>query len=224
MTSQKWFVGAGIAVVFMTWLARDASGDPIHIVPVRSPTQFSGLLTVEDFEDDALTSGVRFAAPSGGERFPASSASGGVTSSGEFGLLPTRDAFILGPINIAFVKPVFSAGMFFGNDDLCCSTGFTAFLDAFAGSTLVGTVGVRANMNDFVDQFIGFNSNTPISNVRIRYGSTNDVGLFTFIDDVTFSHVAATPEPSTLLLMMSAAVIMVSRRYRRACRGSTRWS
>ena len=64
-----------------------------------------------------------------------------------------------------------SVGMFFGNDDTCCTAGFTTFLDIYDNSGLLDTIGVQANMNDYVDQFLGFNSVTPVTSVRLRYGT-----------------------------------------------------
>ena len=66
-------------------------------------------------------------------------------------------------------------------------------------------------MNDFVDQFLGFNSATPVTRVVLRYGSGTNVGLFHFMDDLRF---AAIPEPASLALfaLTSAAAFLFTRR------------
>lgn len=137
-------------------------------------------------------------------RVSASSYASGVTTSGTTGL--TTLSFP-DPIRMTFVDAVQSIGLYFGNDDSCCSAVFTAYLDAYQGTTLLGTVSVVANMNDFVDQFIGLTSTAPITSAVIRYGNGSDVALYPFIDDVQFGKfesVTATPEPASVLLMGTA--------------------
>jgi PEP-CTERM motif-containing protein len=208
MISRTWL---HVVLVAAFLVAVDASADPITIVQVHRPAQLIGPLVIETFEHPAFTPGVRFEASEGVSRVSAEAASSGVTPSGRFGLIPNT---FPAPIDLFFSSPVSSVGMFFGNDDRCCSSGFTAFLDAFAGETLLGTVGVQANMNDFADQFIGFNSAAPVSRARIRFGA-NDVGLFTFIDDVHFNRNAgAVPEPGTLILLASGTGLAAYRRWR----------
>jgi hypothetical protein len=116
---------------------------------------------------------------------------------------------------MTFVRPAQSVGMYFGNDELCCGVteAFSAYLDIYGSSGLLDTIGVQANMNDFVDQFIGFNSDTPVTSVTIRYGSGSDVELYHYIDDFQFS----IPEPSTFILFAFALLsLCASRRTRRS--------
>jgi hypothetical protein len=65
--------------------------------------------------------------------------------------------------------------------------GFVASLDVFDAGGLIGTISLTANMNDFADQFLGFNSDELVTSVTLRYGSGSDVGLFHYIDDVYFN-------------------------------------
>jgi PEP-CTERM motif-containing protein len=195
-----------LCLVASVFAVRPAAGATITL----QTSPFVGAANVEDFEDAGFDPFYTFSASSGTRRLTSASASSGVTSSGTWGL--TTNSFP-DPISIAFANPVFGAGMFFGNDDRCCTAGFTAFLDIFdAGNVLLGTVGVVANMNDFVDQFIGFTSDTAASSMTIRYGTGSNVGLFHYIDDV---QVNAVPEPATLLLLGSGVAAAIRQRRRK---------
>jgi hypothetical protein len=150
-----------------------------------------GPFTVEDFEDGIFEPGITYSASSGVQRLTALSAAGGVTPSGIWGL--STNSFP-NQISLTFnlETPASSVGMWFGNDDTCCSTEFVASLDVFDAGGLIGTISLTANMNDFADQFLGFNSDELVTSVALRYGSGSDVGLFHYIDDVYFN---VAPDP-----------------------------
>ncbi len=154
-----------------------------------------GPYALEDFEDGSFVLGFTATASSGVILASASSYASGGTPSGIQGL--STNSFP-DPIMISFATPASSVGMFFGNDDTCCSSGFTAFLDIFDVGGLIGTIGVAANMNDFADQFIGFVSDQAVTSVTLRYGTGSDVGLYHYIDDLQFNRAGTTPEPDPI--------------------------
>jgi hypothetical protein len=145
-----------------------------------------GPFTIEDFEDDAFEPGITYSASSGVQRASAASFARSVTPSGFWGLSSNSPP---DPISLTFdlETPASSVGMWFGNDDTCCSTGFVASLDIFDAGGFIGTISLAANMNDFADQFLGFNSTELVTSVTLRYGSGSDVDLFHYIDDVYFN-------------------------------------
>jgi hypothetical protein len=170
-----------------------ATAHALQVTQVLSPAGLHGPLIVENFEDENFVSNVTFSSNSGIARYTSGAASGGVTTSGDWGLSTNHSPEPI-QFHFAFDQPARSVGMFFGNDDLpFAPAGFTAFLDVYGASGLLGTIGVQANMNDYVDQFLGVNSATPITNLQLRYGSGFDVSLYHFIDDFQFSVV---PEPA----------------------------
>jgi hypothetical protein len=173
---------------------------------------------VENFEDENFVSGVSFSSNSGITRYTSGAASGGVTTSGLWGL-STSSAPEPILFNFALGRPARSVGMFFGNDDPTYATGgFTAYLDVYGTSGLLGTIGVQANMNDFVDQFLGVNSASPITSLQLRYGSGFDVSLFHYIDDFQFSIV---PEPAGAVATgWILAAVLVFRRPKRPLRAA----
>jgi hypothetical protein len=199
-----------VAAAVVLASAPPASADPIVVVQVANPTALSASpLVVEDFEDDTFLTGLGF---EGVRRVTSQAAASGVTTSGTFGVISSTSP--AGPIDIFFSQPIVSMGLTFGNDAPEVGQ-FTAFLDAFAASTFVGSVGVPANMNDFADQFIGFNSSVAISRVRFRFGAIDVYGVTPFIDDVTFgpstTTPATTPEPMSLLLFATGLAGVAAR-------------
>ena len=125
----------------------------------------------------------------------ASGDSSGVTTSGVQGLASVSYP---GTLEANLAGGYSTVGLFFGNDDTCCSQGFDAILSVYNGATLLGSVNVTANMNDYVDQFIGLSSTTPFNRVTVSYGANTN--LYTYIDD--FQLGAPVPEPSTWAMML----------------------
>src|SRR5262249_32744798 len=62
---------------------------------------------------------------------------------------------------------------------------------------LLGSVHYDANMNDYADQFIGFNSDQPVKRVVFDYEYVGipDTHVKRYIDDVTFNVAGCFPEP-----------------------------
>lgn len=180
------------------------------IIQVASPAGLTqGPYTLETFEG-ALGAGVTYSASSGTFTATAAGFAGGVTPSGVLGL---STGSFPDPISLIFTNPVSSAGLWFGNDDLCCSAGYTAFMDIFDINGLIGSISVVANMNDFADQFLGFISDQAVTSVTVRYGTGTNVGLFTYIDDVYFNQAQqGVPEPLTLALFGIGLLALARRR------------
>ncbi|MBL8221588.1 MAG: PEP-CTERM sorting domain-containing protein [Bryobacterales bacterium] len=169
-----------------------------------------GPFTIHDFETTAGGPGATYSSPSGVRQFAGVSI--GPAHSGNF----TLSTNVSGQsITIAFDNPVTAFGLWFGNDDTCCSSGFTASLDAFDSNGLLGTVSLIANMNDAHDQFLGFNSSDPVTSVTLSYSSGANA-LYRSIDDVMFNTGDAVPEPSTLLLAASSLAALIALRRRSA--------
>jgi hypothetical protein len=182
------------------------------LTQVFSPAGLIGSLRVEDFEDDVFQPGVTFSASTGIERYAASLTSSGGTTSGSFNLV-TRVGDPVVPMRADFAGLIRSVGLYFGNDDVdFAGRPFAASLDAYDASGLLGTVSLDANLNDFVDQFLGFNSAVPVTHVVLRYGAGSDINLYCVIDDFQFS----IPEPNTAMLAFASAAIGIATR-RRNC-------
>ena len=180
------------------------------IIQVFDPANLTGgTFTVEDFEDAALDPGASYSAPTGGvARVGAFVASWGTPSGvSGMGTITAPDS-----ITIDFALPASAVGFWFGNDSTCCSAGFDANLDIYGASGLLGTISVTANMNDFADQFIGFNSDLSVTSVTLRFGTGSDVSLAQYIDDLYFNDAAAAsvgaPEPASLLLLGAGAAVL----------------
>lgn len=170
-----------------------------------------GPYTMEAFDDLALEPGVTASSSSGLQLATASWSP--TYNSGGTGL--TTGSFP-DPITFTFASAVSSVGMYFGNDDTCCSGVFDAALDIFDAGGLISTIYVTANMNDLVDQFIGFVSDELVTSVTIRYGSGTDTGLYTVVDDLYFNTAAEVPVPAGLpLLLTGIAAVGALRRRRR---------
>ena len=187
-------------------LCCSAQATIIQVASTAGMTQ--GSYTVEDFEDATFVTGASFASSSGVRRHSGD----GVEHTGSWGLI-TNNAPDPISTNIALGGYASSIGMWFGNDDTCCSGGFTAYLDIYGSAGLIDTISVVANMNDSNDQFIGFISDELVSSVTIRYGTGSDVNLFHAIDDVMFNSVSV-PESGTLALLGLGLASLVRMRRR----------
>ena len=122
-----------------------------------------GPFTIHDFETIAGGPGATYSSPSGVRQLNGSSI--GAAHSGSQVLTTVVNGQ---SITITFDVPVTAFGLWFGNDDTCCSSSFTASLSAFDTNGLLGTVNLDANMNDAHDQFLGFNSSDPVTSVTLR--------------------------------------------------------
>lgn len=178
------------------------------VVQAFAPGDLSpGPFTLHDFESVAGGPGATYSAIDGVVLGAA-----GTPHSGTSAL--TTNSFPQ-PITITFDKPVTAFGLWFGNDDLCCTTGFDANLDVYDANGFLATISLTANLNDDHDQFLGFNSSELVTSVVLRYGSGSDVGLFQSIDDVQFNTaVDEVPEPSTFLLGASSLAALIALRRR----------
>ncbi len=123
-------------------------------------------------------------------------------------------------LNVSFASPVYQVGAFFGND--AGNPDFTSItLSAYdAGGALLGQVSEAANGNESVDQFIGLQSDQPISRVRFQnYASSGAISTLysVVIDNFQFSSV---PEPSSVALIAFGLANLgwASRRASRKCR------
>ncbi|MBU2712421.1 PEP-CTERM sorting domain-containing protein [Zooshikella harenae] len=182
--------------LFLTTILATSFSTHAVITQVGSTAGMSqGPYALEDFEDASFVSGFTASASSGVSTVSAGTYASGGTPSGTSGL---STGTFPDPIMVAFATPASSVGMYFGNDDTCCSSTFTAFLDIFDVGGLIGTIGVVANMNDFADQFIGFISDEAVTKVTLRYGTGSDVGLYHYIDDLQFNNAGTTPEPDPI--------------------------
>ncbi|WP_163831182.1 hypothetical protein [Spartinivicinus ruber] len=163
---------------------------------------------IENFEDDQLSSGIKFSSSTGTYRAPADIFSSSNTPSGKYGL--TTNSYP-DPISMTFTNPITALGLFFGNDDSCCTNNFTAYLDIFTDSGEIETISTDANMNDWTDQFIGFVSETLITKVVFRYGFDGNEPLHIFLDDVRFNtSVENISLPGTLSLTLLAGLGLLS--------------
>lgn len=169
-------------------LANTATAAITQVASVAGLTQ--GPYALETFDDLTLVPGVTASAASGVQTIGVAAApSYPSPTTGLMTILPRE------PITFTFATAASSVGMFFGNDDTCCATTFRAALDVFGAGGLIDTIFVTANMNDAVDQFIGFISDELVTSVTLRYGNGSDVDLFTVVDDLRFNAVGLPQVP-----------------------------
>lgn len=206
--------------MFKTLLAGTAMfagllASPAHAAIVQV-SDFTGLTQgpygFETFESSAFViPGVSYSAVGGVQFVSSHGYAKGGNPANHIGL--TTNSFPR-PISLDFAAPASSVGLYFGNDDACCSQGFTAYMDIFGANGLLGTISVLANMNDASDQFLGFVSDEQVTRTTVRFGNGSDVPLFVYIDDVSFNQApAVVPEPaSALLLALGLGGLAFSRR------------
>lgn len=132
---------------------------------------------------------------------------GGVTSSGTYGLVEDR---FYKPLTTILSSPAYEVGIIFGNDQVC----FNAILNIYdENDNLLGGVSIVTNYNDWADQFIGLYSDQAFSRVDIYYDSPY---LSVFIDDFTTGFDAkVVPIPAAVWLLGTGLLGLI---------GFKRWS
>ena len=182
-----------LALTLSSALANAAS------VQLATPGNMTGAITTLNF-DGGVINGANMNFEAGSSIVSTNfstmhSATFGLAESGNFNDGADNQAF--------FGSGVYQVGMFFGNDDNCCSNAFTATLSAYnLANQLIGTASIVANMNDSADQFLGLRSDTLIYRTVLSYGAAAG-GLWGVIDDFAYGGDAlnAVPEPASLALL-----------------------
>lgn len=114
-------------------------------------------------------------------------------------------------LDVVFSTTVTQVGAWFGNDQGLSSASFPVTLSVFdAGDILLGSTQVLTNQNVDVDQFIGIESDDPITRARFQYTPLTG-SLSVVIDDVIFNAVPV-PEPTTASLLALGLIGLGARR------------
>ncbi len=193
------------ACTLILLVSASVSVTAISAVIVQLPTP--GSLTLSnDFETSINNADVTFDATA--SLGLASDWSDSVTPSGVQGLVEARSNE---PLIGTLSSPRTAVGIWFGNDDF--SLVFNATLEAFDGPTLLGSVSVQSNANDFADQFIGLSSDTAFDSFRISYQREEAANLSIYVDDLYVGNASAVPEPGTMALLgLALAGLGLARR------------
>lgn len=202
----------GWTVPLLTLLAFGWAGtaEAVVITQLNSFAEFLSTNTEgNDFEGPSKnTANITFDATA--QFGTAASWAGSVTSSGVRGLV---EHVSNEPLTATLAVDAFEVGMFFGNDDF--NLPFDAILSVFdAGNTLLGTVSVPANRNDFADQFIGLHSDTAFRSVSVSYQRPNAQQLSIYVDDFTIG-TNPVPEPASIALLATGLLGFAFRGRRR---------
>jgi hypothetical protein len=181
------------------------------ITALDSFDEFSAAtIFTNDFETGVDTPQVNF----NSSAFPsqASTSAGGVTTSGKLGL---SESSANDPLSAFLLTPAIEVGMFFGNDDFGLKFDVTlTALDLFGNP--FGSVSVKSNGNDHVDQFIGLRSDTEFERVELSYSRPGAKSLSLFIDDFTIGVGGTTvDEPGAFGLLLCALLAMIIVRAQR---------
>ena len=169
-------------------------------IQIFSAAELTGAVTFVDFES-ALPVGVT----TNGSTTPESWGNAVWTPGNDgMGIFPPSS------LTFNFSTPIFGIGFNFGNDDLCCaSVGTPAVLTIFDGAVNLGSVTVTANMNDSADQYIGLISDVGFTSAQYSIGTD----LARYVDNLSYQTTpSSVPEPSSLLLMGSSALVLFLRR------------
>lgn len=202
------------AVAPVCALGLACTGHAATITPLQSLDEFvSPLVITNDFENGVNVSGITFG--SSASVMPAIRYSRNVTTSGFMGLVENRGQE---PMTAYLDAQAVEVGLYFGNDDF--NLLFDATLSVFdAAGSVIGSVSVTSNGNDFVDQFIGLRSDTAFSSVGFAYARPAAQGLDLFIDDFSIGigkpTVIGEPSVHWLLMPALAGLALGGRRQRR---------
>lgn len=201
------------AISAISFLAIAGSANAAFVQLV-SPGAMSGPVTTLNF-DSGVVNGANMSFEAG-----AAIVTTGFSTmhSGLFGLAEASP-FTTGPDNLAnFSTGVYQVGMYFGNDDRCCTSGFTATLSAYDSlDNLIGAVSVVANMNDSADQFLGIQTDTLIFKTILDYGTANP-SLWGVIDDFSYggNSLGTVPEPASFALLAFGLICVAASRKRKS--------
>lgn len=209
---MKFNFTACAAALAMAMISGSATAGIVQVADQAAMTQ--GTYSLETFESGAFViPGVTYSAVGGVLIADQSVYAGPATPGNNKGLSTNQYPR---PLTFTFAAPASSVGMYFGNDDRCCSQGFTAYMDIYGVEGLLGTISVVANMNDAADQYLGFISDQLVTSATVRFGNGNDVGLYHYVDNVMFNEASTdVPEPaSALLLAMGLGGLALQRRRR----------
>lgn len=179
---------------FVAALLTPSAARAVTLTPIFGPGDFTSSVTYSnDFESVINTPQFTFEPTV--QRDSAGIWTGGVTSSGEMGLVENVGNE---PLRVVMTAPVREVGLFFGNDDFGYQ--FDAKLEVFDVSNVsLGSRIVPANRNDWCDQYLGLRSDTPIKSIEISYQRPDAQVLSIFIDDLK---VGIVPEPAGIGLVI----------------------
>jgi hypothetical protein len=217
------------AAVVLAGLSGPVAESHATVFQLNSPASYVGprnTISFEGYADQTAANnlyqgqGITFARDDGRNVFIENVTSRGWTTvSGSNTLATTGNATTswtyVTHLNVYSSTPLQAAGAFFGNDQTIFGTSdFTSIrLSIYdASEHFLGSVGVTANQNSFIDQFVGLQSDTPFTHIRfenLTSAATPSSYFSVLIDDFTY---AAVPEPGCLQMLGASLAIFVLRR------------
>ncbi|MDX1430995.1 MAG: hypothetical protein R3286_00980 [Gammaproteobacteria bacterium] len=188
--SSNHLIRARLVLIATLGFALSLSSLPARAVTITQLDSESAFLSTSVFSTDFETSvnSDLWIFDSSASVTAASSAVRGMTPSGMKGLTEPRGRE---PLTAFLLVDAYEVGMYFGNDDF--GSIFDAELTVFdALGTLLGSVVVESNGNDYADQFIGLRSLSPFRFVTLSYERPAAGGLSLYVDDF---YLGITPPP-----------------------------